>query len=116
MHPAVGQSVRVMRSGVGYVNFCAVESAIQARERYAGQRVTLLIPEASGPEAEKELQVTFTTAQQLCRRRVGVPVGLSGRGGGRGVGGMQMGGEFGGRGKGGGFENGGKGKGGLGGS
>ena len=95
--------------GTGYVNFCSVEAAIQARERYAGQKMSVLMPEATGPEGEKELQVTFTSAQQNARGRVGG----KGKGGGMGggFGGTQMqGGQFGGKGKGG-FD-GGRGKGG----
>lgn len=64
------ESVRVMRvQGNGYVNFCSIESAVRAREAYRGVRIDQLFPEETKPdEAYKELQVTFTTAQQNCRR------------------------------------------------
>lgn len=95
------ESVRVMRNhGCGYVNFCSVESAINARERYAGQRVGQIVPEAVGAESEKELQVTFTSAQQNCRRRV-APVG---KGAGRGAMDFSRGRGFDGRGRGGGLQ------------
>ena len=101
LHSAFARQVRVMRNyGTGYVNYCSIESAIQARERYQAHKVSELLPETVGPDAEKELHVTFTSAQQNCRRRSGLPPGAGGKGmgvggvggmGGKGVGGMMGG-------------------------
>jgi len=92
------ESVRVMRNySTGYVNFCAVESAIAARERYHLQKVSSLLPDVGGIDGDKELQVTFTSAQQNARGRRGVVGGMGGRAGGMG-GGIMGGGRMGGMG------------------
>ena len=94
----------------GYVNYCSIESAVQARNHFRGVNIMELFPEETKPdEAYKELQVTFTTAQQNCRRprlngsgavQSGMGNTLMNTQGGRGGGGMS-GGRGGGGGKGG---------------
>lgn len=90
---AVGpiESVRVMRqSRNGYVNFCSIESAVKARDAFNGVRASALFPTLNTPiEQDKEIQITFTTAQQNCRRNLnrdgrGGRGDHGGRGGGRG--------------------------------
>ena len=97
------ESVRVMRiQGNGYVNYTSVESAVMAREQYQGVRALALFPNGMCPEPDREIKITFTTAQQNCRRKL-----VEGLGGGRG-GGAMMGGSMG-RGMGGGGMAGGRG-------
>jgi len=85
------ESVRVMRqSRNGYVNFCSIESAVKARDAFNGVRASALFPTLNTPiEQDKEIQITFTTAQQNCRRNLnrdgrGGRGDHGGRGGGRG--------------------------------
>merc|ERR1712087_169674 len=70
------ESVRVMRHhGTGYVNFCSVEAAINARNHFMNAKARDFLPGFNGPEAETAVQVTFTSAQQNCRRRAYGPGG-----------------------------------------
>jgi len=83
------ESVRVMKiQGNGYVNYTSIESAVRAKEALRGVKVAMLFPDFGEVDVDKEVQITFTTAQQNCRRRqIQAVEGLRGMGGGRGDGG-----------------------------
>lgn len=92
------ESVRIMRmSGNGYVNFTTVEAAVNAHRHFSrGFSAKEIFPElklADDSPANRELQISFTTAQQNCRRGGGVAgKGAGGRGAGGGRGGTGTGG------------------------
>ena len=73
-------------SGTGYVNFTSIEAALAARETLTQQRLCDVLPCEPG-QGDEPMQISFTSAQQNCRRRQEMRGGGMGGGGGGGMGG-----------------------------
>ncbi|KOO32536.1 differentiation regulator [Chrysochromulina tobinii] len=78
------ESVRVMRvQPNAYVNFTSIEAAVKAREGLRGLKSIRVFSDVDpNLDPEKDLTVTFTTAQQTSRAAIGKGTMIAGRGGG----------------------------------